>query len=262
MSIRTRDRVRVLIAVGRGLRIGSVRLTTAARARFQIPDAKTATGIRGVVMSPDPADAFVTHLDRHAPRGAADRTRRLCRAERFGAVASVVSASQGSSARRALASETREQQGLPPLPRTAPHTLRRTYISIALSANKFDGKWVMGQVGHADSKMTMDVYPGASALRPFAGFRRAASCSSRSRKCVGPGTGTNRRSHRHRRLVATGGATVRSIQRPLLRLQHRGAGSRGHLSTASSRSASSRQGCAPGAPTGSRSGRPSGCRPS
>lgn len=55
-------------------------------------------------------------------------------------------------------SETREQQGLPPLPRTTPHTLRRTYISIALRANKFDVKWVMGQVGHADSKMTMDVY--------------------------------------------------------------------------------------------------------
>jgi integrase len=57
-----------------------------------------------------------------------------------------------------LASQTPEQQGLPPLPRTTPHTLRRTYISIALPANKFDVKWVMGQVGHADSKMTMDVY--------------------------------------------------------------------------------------------------------
>jgi integrase len=45
-----------------------------------------------------------------------------------------------------------------PLPRTTPHTLRRTYISIALPANRFDVKWVMGQVGHADSKMTMDVY--------------------------------------------------------------------------------------------------------
>jgi len=39
-----------------------------------------------------------------------------------------------------------------------PHSLRRTYISIALLANNFDVKWVMGQVGHADSKMTMDAY--------------------------------------------------------------------------------------------------------
>jgi hypothetical protein len=49
-------------------------------------------------------------------------------------------------------------RGLPPLPSTTPHTLRRTYISIALLANNFDVKWVMGQVGHADSKMTLDIY--------------------------------------------------------------------------------------------------------
>ena len=56
----------------------------------------------------------------------------------------------------ARASEQPIARGLPPLPRTTPHTLRRTYISIALLANNFDVKWVMGQVGHADSRMTMD----------------------------------------------------------------------------------------------------------
>jgi hypothetical protein len=50
------------------------------------------------------------------------------------------------------------ERGLPPLPHTTPHTLRRTDISIALLANRFDVLWVMGQVGHADSKMTLDVY--------------------------------------------------------------------------------------------------------
>jgi hypothetical protein len=49
-------------------------------------------------------------------------------------------------------------RGLPELPNTTPHTLRRTYISIALLANRFDVLWVMRQVGHADSTMTMDVY--------------------------------------------------------------------------------------------------------
>jgi integrase len=39
-----------------------------------------------------------------------------------------------------------------------PHSLRRTYISIAPLANRFDVKWIMSQVGHADSKMTLDVY--------------------------------------------------------------------------------------------------------
>ena len=57
-----------------------------------------------------------------------------------------------------LAGERLVARGLPPLPNTTPHSLRRTYISIALLANKFDVKWVMDQVGHADSTMTMDVY--------------------------------------------------------------------------------------------------------
>src|SRR4051812_39268991 len=58
----------------------------------------------------------------------------------------------------ALASKRLATRGLPALPNTTPHTLRRTYISIALLANRFDVMWVMSQVGHADSKMTMDVY--------------------------------------------------------------------------------------------------------
>ena len=57
-----------------------------------------------------------------------------------------------------LASSHLAGRGLPALPNTTPHTLRRTYISIALLANRFDVLWVMRQVGHADSKMTMDVY--------------------------------------------------------------------------------------------------------
>ena len=57
-----------------------------------------------------------------------------------------------------LASQRLADRGLPALPNTTPHTLRRTYISIALLANRFDVLWVMSQVGHADSKMTMDVY--------------------------------------------------------------------------------------------------------
>jgi len=57
-----------------------------------------------------------------------------------------------------LANEHITDRGLPPLPNITPHSLRRTYISIALLANNFDVKWVMSQVGHADSEMTLDVY--------------------------------------------------------------------------------------------------------
>lgn len=42
--------------------------------------------------------------------------------------------------------------------RTSPRTACGTYISITLLANNFDVTWVMSQVGHADSHMTLDVY--------------------------------------------------------------------------------------------------------
>jgi integrase len=140
------------------MRIRHVRLHDRAGARFHVPDSKTESGIRVVEMSPDLVEAFVDHLDRLRragyPTGPDDfvvqntRRGRLSRQR----VAKLI--------REAAlkATETRLVQGLPPLPATTPHSLRRTYISIALLANRFDVKWVMSQVGHADSKMTLDVY--------------------------------------------------------------------------------------------------------
>jgi Phage integrase family len=39
-----------------------------------------------------------------------------------------------------------------------PHTLRRTYVSIMLLATNFDVTYVQHQVGHTESRMTLDVY--------------------------------------------------------------------------------------------------------
>ena len=107
---------------------------------------------------PDLIEPVIEHLDRlrriGAPTGPGDylipntRGGRIARQR----VAKIVGEAAASATERVAA------QGLPPLPRVTPHSLRRTYISIALIANNFDVKWVMGQVGHADSKMTMDVY--------------------------------------------------------------------------------------------------------
>jgi integrase len=140
------------------MKIGHVRLHDPDGARFHIPDAKTDTGIREVQMSLELVEVIVEHLDRlrriGAPAGPEDylvpnlRGKRMDR-QRVGEIV-------GEAAKRA--SERLTAKGMPPLPHTTPHTLRRTYISIALLANNFDVKWVMDQVGHADSKMTMDVY--------------------------------------------------------------------------------------------------------
>ncbi len=140
------------------IKIGHMRLHGRDGARFDIPDAKTEKGIREVQMTPDLAEAVSEHIERLRRIGANTgpeaylvpnlKGGRMAR-QRVGEI--VTEAAERASKRLTA-------EGLPPLQRTTPHSLRRTYISIALIANNFDVKWVMSQVGHADSKMTMDVY--------------------------------------------------------------------------------------------------------
>ena len=140
------------------LKIGKVRLHDPEGARLRIMDAKTEAGERVVEITPEQAEIIIEHIDRlrraGMPTGAEDylvpnaRGRRISR-QRIGKIV-------GAAAK--LASKRLVARGLPPLPNTTPHTLRRTYISGALRANEFDVKWVMSQVGHKDSAMTMDVY--------------------------------------------------------------------------------------------------------
>jgi integrase len=140
------------------LRFRDVRLHDPDGARFHIRCAKTSAGIREVQMTPDLAETFIEHLDRlqraGQPTGPDDYAVPNMRGGRMSRqrVAKIV----GDAA--TLATTQSQARGLPPLPHVTPHSLRRTYISIALVANNFDVKWVMSQVGHADSKMTLDVY--------------------------------------------------------------------------------------------------------
>lgn len=140
------------------LKIGDIRLHDADGTHLRILDAKTEAGERIVMVSPDLAEVIVEHIDRlrraGMPTGPDDhlipntRGGRISR-QRIGKIV---------AAAARLASGRLRGKGLSPLPRTTAHALRRTYISIALVANSFDVKWVMDQVGHSDSTMTMDVY--------------------------------------------------------------------------------------------------------
>ena len=58
----------------------------------------------------------------------------------------------------AKANEMLLERGLAAMGRVTPHTLRRTFVSLALIASANDIRWVMAQVGHADHKMTYSVY--------------------------------------------------------------------------------------------------------
>ena len=140
------------------MRIGHLRLHDPDGARFQIPDAKTQAGIREVQMSPELAETLILHLDQlrrtghpTSPDAWVFPNRRGGRISRQRVAAIVTQAATD-------ASTAITARGMPPLPAATPHALRRTYISIALLANNFDVLWVMHQVGHADSKMTLDVY--------------------------------------------------------------------------------------------------------
>jgi Phage integrase family len=41
--------------------------------------------------------------------------------------------------------------------RVTPHTLRRTFATLALTAGR-DPRWVMGQLGHTDARLTLALY--------------------------------------------------------------------------------------------------------
>jgi len=140
------------------LRLRDVRLHDPDGARFRIRDAKTDAGVREVQMTPDLVEAFVEHLYRLQRAGQPTGPDDYAIPNRRGGRLSRQRVAQIVGEAAALATARLTARGLPPLPHTTPHTLRRTYISIALLANSFDVKWVMSQVGHADSKMTLDVY--------------------------------------------------------------------------------------------------------
>jgi integrase len=141
-----------------GIQIGHLRVHDLQNARLDIPDSKTETGIRIVEISPYLAEVLTEHIDRlrkagfdtgpTAPLFPNERGKRMSR-KRVGTIVHEAAV---------LATERMRERGLPPLAHITPHSLRRTYITIALLANNYDIKWVMDQVGHADSKMTMDVY--------------------------------------------------------------------------------------------------------
>jgi integrase len=58
----------------------------------------------------------------------------------------------------ARANARREAAGQMLLPdKVTPHTLRRTFASLALAAGR-DPRWVMAQLGHADARLTLNVY--------------------------------------------------------------------------------------------------------
>lgn len=77
--------------------------------------------------------------------------------------------------------EKRAAEGRMLLPaRVTPHTLRRTFASLCFFGGR-DLRWVMGQLGHDDPRMTLGVY--AQCMKRSRSTRRwcGSSCASPTR---------------------------------------------------------------------------------
>lgn len=142
----------------RNMRIGDVRPRDPAGARFAVPESKTEAGVRMVEMSPALAAMVNTHIARLRLLDLPSDPRAYLVPNLRGGKLSQRTVGRIVKEAASLAGARLVAKGMAQLPYTTPHTLRRTYISIALVANKFDVKFVMSQVGHASSAMTMDVY--------------------------------------------------------------------------------------------------------
>ncbi len=138
---------------------GDVRLHDPLASRLWVADSKTETGIRHVEVTPMLRDILLAHRAEKIRRGypTGPKVPFFCtrKGKRWddGNVRERV-----LDAAAELASAKLVERGLPPLPHVTPHTMRRTYVSIMLLATKFDVPFVQSQVGHADSKLTVDVY--------------------------------------------------------------------------------------------------------
>ena len=153
---------RPLIAVmpKSGLRVGEVcalrwRSVDTAHQRLVIEQAKTAAGIREVDLSLDLVDELNTWRAERKPASVD---------EFVFATDSGRPRDKDSVRERALVPGRQPRQrdppstrGIAPLPKITPHALRRTYISLMLEAGA-PLPYVMDQVGHADSKTTLEIY--------------------------------------------------------------------------------------------------------
>jgi integrase len=141
------------------IEIGQLVLHGVEGSRFDIADSKTDTGIREVEMTGELVEEIEAHIERLRRAGFDTGPKApLFPNHRYGTPISRQRVAEILTDAATLADERLQARGLRPLPHITPHTMRRTYISIALIANEFDVKWVQDQVGHADSKMTLDVY--------------------------------------------------------------------------------------------------------
>ncbi|HEX4189330.1 MAG TPA: site-specific integrase [Solirubrobacteraceae bacterium] len=143
------------------------------RARFKIPDAKTPKGVREVEMTLALRDELV----RHRAERIGDQLP-MCPTDHFFGTGSGSRRDPNRFRDRVLAravnraSERRVKHGLPALPPITPHSLRRTWATLAAQAGR-DPHWISDQIGHTSASFTLQVYQQTRNRRPSDTERQA-----------------------------------------------------------------------------------------
>lgn len=122
--------------------------------RWRIPESKTDAGERYVELTAFAADQLRAHLATRKPRmnDALFPTRTGGRLN----ASNVRNRLLPECVRRANKTRAKQRKMLLP-DKITPHTLRRTFACLALLAGR-DVRWVMGQIGHEDARLTLQVY--------------------------------------------------------------------------------------------------------
>lgn len=128
---------------------------------WRIPDSKTPAGVRMVEISAFAEEEIRAHIARKKlddrPCGAGDPMWVTSKGTRL----------NPGNVRRMLrevvrrTNERRGEEGKMLVPAVTPHTLRRTFACLCFWAKR-ELPWVMDQIGHEDSRMTVEVYARAS----------------------------------------------------------------------------------------------------
>lgn len=134
--------------------------------RWRIPDSKTDAGVRDVELTAYTLGELRAHLATRPPAATSPlfQTRTGGRLDVSNVRNRLLNGLPARNSRRPVkgvlqrVNEKRAAEGRMLLPeRVTPHTLRRTWAMLALIAGR-DVRWVMAQMGHADPRLTLQVY--------------------------------------------------------------------------------------------------------
>ena len=136
-----------------------------ARSRFKLADAKTEAGVREVEMTLYLRDELLEYVMDRRARGLP-----MAPSDHFFGTASGQRRDPDRFRDRILyravdrANENRARHGLAPLTEITPHSMRRTWATLAASVGR-DPKWIASQIGHTDPEFTFSVYQQVATRR-------------------------------------------------------------------------------------------------